>query len=56
MDTGLLASSQADERPMEGVSNTVRLGVFKGKSGDDQIGDSARRKLNSLVSINMYPG
>ncbi|EEB87058.1 hypothetical protein MPER_15765, partial [Moniliophthora perniciosa FA553] len=38
VDTRLLTSSKANDSTVEGIGNTVGLGVFECKSGDNQIG------------------
>jgi hypothetical protein len=54
MDARLLTSSQADERAVQSIGDTVRLCVFQGKSGQDQIGKSGSRELDGLPGVKMY--
>ena len=45
VNTRLLACTDADDRAMECVGNTVGLSVFQGEGGDDQVGGGFLRKL-----------
>jgi len=43
----LLTGTNANYRPMESISNTVRLGIFECKGGDDQVSNAAGGELEA---------
>lgn len=48
VDTGLLTCTETDDGAVEGVGDGVRLSVFEGKGGDNEVGDGGVRKLANI--------
>ena len=54
MNARLLTSADTDDRPTEGVPNTIRLGVFKCQGGYDKISHSLGRELQGAIVRNLF--